>query len=189
MKIPVNLASEPFRRDRPILAASGTCAVLLTGLLCVLAFLIWSERSRAAETRVTVDRLSNELRSINAEQARLEGTLRQPANAEVLERSLLLNTLVERKSISWTRIFADLEGVTPFNVKIVQVRLPQINSHNEVTLDMIVAAQEPAPVIEFLKKLESSPLFGPATLHASQPPTQNEPLYRYRVSVDYAQKL
>jgi hypothetical protein len=189
MKIPLNLASDPFRRDRPMLMAYGACAILLTGLLSVLAFLILNERGRAKETRVTVDRLNNELRSINAEQARLDSTLRQPANAEVLERSLLLNTLVERKSISWTRIFADLEGVMPYNVRLIQVRLPQINSRNEITLDMIVGTQDPAPAIEFLKRLESSPLFGPATLHASQPPTQNEPLYRYRVSVDYAQKL
>jgi hypothetical protein len=189
MRIPINLSNDPFRKDRPMLMASGTCAVLLTALLCVLGFLVLSERGRAKETRLMVDGLNNELRSIGAEQARLDGTLRQPANAEVLQRSLLLNTLVERKSISWTRIFADLEGVTPYNVKIIQVRLPQINSHNEVTLDMIVGAQEPTPVFEFLKRLETSPLFGPTTVHASQPPTQNEPLYRYRVSVDYAQKL
>ena len=61
----------------------------------------------------------------------------------VLERSLLLNTLIERKSISWTKIFADLEGVMPDNVRLIQVRLPQINSRNEVLLDMVVGAQGP----------------------------------------------
>jgi len=155
----------------------------------VLALLVMGERGRARETRLAVNRLDGELRTISSEQSRLEGTLRQPANAEVLERSLLLNTLIERKSISWTQIFADLEGVKPYNVKIIQVRLPQINSRNEVTLDMIVGAQDPGPAIEFLKRLEASPLFGPPTLHASTPPTQNEPLYRYRITVDYAQKL
>jgi len=189
MKIPINLASDPFRRDRPILVASSVCAVLLTGLACVLAFLILGERSRARDTRLAVERLDTEMRAMSAEQSRLEATLRQPANAEVLERSLLLNTLIERKSISWTRIFADLEAIKPYNAKVIQVRLPQINSRNEVTLDMIIGAQEPGAAIEFLKRLEASPLFGPATLHASQPPSQNEPLYRYRVSVDYAQKL
>ena len=189
MKIPINLASDPFRHDRPMLVASTACAVVLTGLAVVLAFLIAAERGRARETRVAVDRLANELRTISNEQTRLEGTLRQPANAVVLERSLLLNTLIERKSISWTRIFADLEAVKPYNAKVIQVRLPQINSHNEVTLDLIIGTQEPPAAIEFLKRLEASPLFGPATLHASQSPSQNEPLYRYRVSVDYAQKL
>ncbi len=189
MRIPINLSSEPFRRDRPILFTSLVCAVLLTGLLGVLLFLIASERSRMKETRVAVDRLSTQLRAITTEQAKLESVLRQPANAEVLERSLLLNTLLERKSISWSKIFADLEGVLPHNVRLIQVRLPQINSRNEVLLDMVVGAKEPGPVIDFLKRLGDSPLFGTVYGHSSLPPTQNEPLYRYRVTVNYAQKL
>ena len=100
-----------------------------------------------------------------------------------------INTLLERKSIAWTKIYSDLGTVLPFNVKLIQVRLPQIDSRNRVSLDMIVGAQEPAAVIDFLKRLQESPLFGPMTLHSTQPPTQNEPLYRYRVSVNYAQKL
>ncbi|MGD1092391.1 MAG: hypothetical protein ABSB35_10415 [Bryobacteraceae bacterium] len=189
MRIPVNLSSEPFRRDRPMLLASTACAVILAGLLGVLLFLIVSERSRMKETRVSVDRLSTQLRNMTAEQAKLDGILRQPANAEVLQRSLLLNALVERKSISWTKIFSDLESVMPENVRIIQVRLPQINSRNEVLLDMTVGSKDPGPVIEFFKRLEKSPLFGAIEGHSSLPPSQNEPLYRYRVTVNYAQKL
>jgi hypothetical protein len=189
MRVPINLASEPFRRDRSMLAGSAACAVLLVGLLGMLVFLILGERDRAKVTREAVGRLEAQLASINKEQAQLDATLRQPANAEVLQRSMLLNALVERKAISWTRIFADLEGVMPYNVKLVQVRLPQINSHNEVTLDMVVAAQEPGPVLDFLRRLQASPLFGPVTLHNSQSPSPNQPLFQYRVSVDYAQKL
>jgi len=188
MRISVNLSSEPFRRDRPILFASAACAVLLTGLLGVLIFLVISERAQVKDTRVSVDRLSAELRQMNAEQAKLDATLREPANAEVLERSLLLNTLLERKSISWTRIFSDLEGVMPPNVRLISVRLPQINSRNEVLLDMVVGAKDPGPVIDFFKHLEESPRFGAIEGHSSLPPSQNE-LYRYRVTVNYAQKL
>jgi Tfp pilus assembly protein PilN len=189
MRIPINLASEPFRQDRPMVFAYTACTVILAALLALLGFLIASERTRMRETRSEVARLTDEVNKMTQQQAQLDGILRQPANAEVLERSLLLNTLVERKSISWTRIFADLESVMPNNVRLIQVRLPQINSHNQVSLDMTVGSQDPVPVIDFLKRLQASPLFGPATLHTSLPPTQNEPLYRYRISVDYAQKL
>ena len=65
------------------------------------------------ETRSEIARLSDQVESMSREEAKLEGILRQPANAEVLERSLLLNALVDRKSISWTRIFADLEACCP----------------------------------------------------------------------------
>ena len=85
MRIPINLASEPFRRDRPMLVASGACAVLLAVLLGVLMFLIVAERGRdAGDTRVAVDRLNAQLRDMTAEQAKLDAMLRQPANAEVL---------------------------------------------------------------------------------------------------------
>jgi type IV pilus assembly protein PilN len=189
MRVPINLASEPFRRDRAMVVASSVCAVLLTILLGGLTYLVIAERHRAASTRVAVARLSNEVRSMAAQQAKLDATLRQPANASILERSLLLNALVDRKSVSWTRIFADLEQVLPLNVRVIQVRLPQIDARNQVLLDMVIGAQGPGPVIEFLRNLQASPRFGPATVHNSASPTDNEPLYRYRVSVNYAQKL
>ena len=189
MRVPVNLSSEPFRHDRPMLLASAACAVLLSGLLGVLIFLMVKERERARENRIAVDHANSQLRSIAGEQAKLEAFLRQPVNAEVLERSVLLNELIERKSVSWTRIFSDVEGVLPINVKLISVRLPQINSRNQVMLDMVVGAKDPGAVIGFLKKLEESPLFGPAETHSSIPPSQNEPLFRYRVTVNYAQKL
>lgn len=189
MRIPINLSSEPFRKDRPILVASAACAVFLVALLSMLVFLIVNERSRAKDTRVAVNRLRTELKNAAIEQAKLDEVLRRPANAEVLQRSLLLNTLIERKSISWTRIFADLESVMPYDVRLISVRLPAINSRNEVLLDMIVGAKEPGAVIGFFRKLEASPLFGPIEGHSSLPPSQNEPLFRYRVTVNYAQKL
>jgi len=189
MRIPINLASEPFRKDRPIVAASAALSVILVGLLAVMVYLIASERTRMRDTRREIARYSAEVDSMTREQAKLDAILRQPVNAEVLERSLLLNALVDRKSISWTRIFSDLESVLPYNVRIIQIRLPQINTRNEVSLDMTVGTMDPAAAIVFMKKLEDSPLFGPATLHTSLPPSQNEPLFRYRISVDYAQKL
>jgi GAF domain-containing protein len=189
MRIQVNLASEPFRRDRPMLVASVACAAVLLALLGLLVFLILNERSRQTETRTAVAKLNSELRAVSIEQAKLDSTLHLPMNAEVLERSLLLNSLIQRKSISWTKLYADIEGVKPDNVRLIQVRLPQINSRNEVTLDMEVGAQSQGPVIEFLKRLQDSPLFGPTNLSRQSPPTQNEPLWRFRVTVSYAQKL
>jgi Tfp pilus assembly protein PilN len=189
MRIPINLASDPFRRDRPMLVASAACAVVLLLLVAGQIFLILGARSSARDVRVSVEQLDRRLRSINAEQARLEQTLRQPENSSVLERSLLLNSLVQRKSISWTKIFADLESVMPDNVKLIQIRLPQITTQQEVLLDMTVGSQEGPPVIDFLKRLQDSPLFGSVNVHSTAPPSQNQPLYQYRLSVNYAQKL
>ena len=188
MKIAVNLASEPFRRDRPMVVGSTVVAVLLSGLLDMLISLAIVERDRAKESRQMINRMEKQLATMATEQNRLEAILRQPQNAEVLDRSQFINSLLLRKGVSWTRIFADLEEVTPHNVRLMQVR-PQISGRNDLFLDMVVAAQTVEPVTNFLTKLETSPQFGTTTVHSWVPPSQTDPLFRYRVSVSYAQKL
>jgi type IV pilus assembly protein PilN len=188
MKIPINLASQPFRRDRAMLVASIAVGVLLVGTLGGLISLILVDRAQLADFRRDVSQLNAQTRAVKAEQARLDAVLRKPENAEVLERSVFLNTLLYRKGISWTRIFADLEKIVPHNVRILTIR-PFANAQNQVTLDMTVGAESPEPVIAFYRALEESPLFGAVSPHTSQPPTQADPLYRYRLTVNYAQKL
>ncbi len=185
IRISVNLASDPFRRDRPMLVASAAVGVLMLGVLAMLVTLSFFERDEVAETRQAIERYRKQLQVLSAEQTKVDAVLRQPQNAEVLERSLFLNALLSRKGISWTKIFSDLESVLPHNVRLIQVRL---NPQNQ-TLDMAVGAQGSEPVLDFLMRLEKSPLFGPAEVHSWLPPSQTEPLYRYRVSVKYVQKL
>ncbi|HYP13663.1 MAG TPA: hypothetical protein VEQ63_07050 [Bryobacteraceae bacterium] len=188
MRLPINLASEPFRRDRSMVVASAAVGVLLFGLLVMLVVLSASERSRAAESRDAIARVQKQKQVMAQEQARLEAVLRQPQNAQVLEQSVFINQLLGRKGVSWTKIFSDLEQVMPADVRLIQVR-PQVGGQNQLVLEMILAAQATEPVIGFLMKLEGSPQFGATNLQASLPPTQNEPLNRYRVTVNYAQTL
>jgi hypothetical protein len=189
IQVPINLASEPFRRDRQVLVASAALAVLLIVLLGWQLITINSKRHQSADIQVRINRLNGQLRTITGEQAKLNATLRKPENAEVLERSVFLNTLIDRKSISWTRIFADLEKVMPPTVRLVSVRLPEVDTQNEVQLDMLIGAKEVLPLIELVKRLEASPQFGPTNVQTSQPPSQTDPSYRYHVTVSYAQKL
>lgn len=184
----INLASEPFRKDRAILVASGILAGLLVILLAMLSVTIYKEREAARESRAKTAALERQLRAVQQEEAKLQAKLRDPVNESVLDRSVFLNALLLRKGISWTKLFADLAEVMPPTVRLVSVR-PFVTGDNRVQLEMIVGSQDPAPVIELLKHLEASTMFGNTALQADQPPSQNEPLFRYRVSVNYAQKL
>jgi len=188
MKVRINLSSEPFRRDRPMIVASATVAGMLAVLLIVLISLAVAERNRAKEARQALAKVDAQLRALNIDQNKLEAMLRNPQDAEVLDHSIFLNSLLLKKGISWTRIFADLEKVIPYNVRLVSIR-PQLNGTNDLLLEMVLGSQSPEPVIDMLTKMESSPIFGNNVIHTSQPPTQNDPFYKFRVSVDYAQKL
>jgi type IV pilus assembly protein PilN len=183
--VPVNLASEPFRRDRPLLLAALAGVALLAGTLVMQVSLGWVERGQRSELSASIGQAQEQLAKIRAERGKVESTLREPHNAAVFDYSVFLNGLLRRKGISWTRIFDDLEGVMPYNVRLVAVR-PQVDTENNIRLDMTVAAQEPQPVINMLMKLEGSPRFGATTIVTWTPPSQSEPLYRGRVNVNYA---
>jgi type IV pilus assembly protein PilN len=188
VRVPINLASEPFRRDRPLLVASIAAAVLLLGVFAMLVTLIVSASGHAVVVQREISQLQTMISRVAAQQAQLESVLRKPENAVVLERSVLLNALLTRKGISWTRLFDDLDKVMPHDVRLIIVR-PQVTGDNQVSLDMVVAAQSPDPVLTMFSKLSDSPQFGAPTIQARIPPSQTEPLLRYRVSVNYAQKL
>lgn len=188
MRVAINLASEPFRRDRPLIAGSIAVGVMLVGLLGMLIYLAAGERARAAEAREAIAKTETQLKIMQRERTQFENVLRQQQNADVLDRSVFLNDLLMRKGVSWTRIFSDLEKVTPHNVRLISVR-PQIRPNNDLTLDMVVGSQSAESILNFVMQLEASSVFGKTTVHTTLPPSQTEPLFRSRVSVNYVQKL
>ncbi|MBY0505784.1 MAG: hypothetical protein K2X03_17850 [Bryobacteraceae bacterium] len=184
----INLASQPFRRDRGVFVFSVAISAILLLLLIVLTGLAIQQRSQADDTRMAIGKLEKSTATQQIEIARLEGLLRQNENAAVVDRGLFLNTLIQRKAVSWTRVFSDLSGVLPADVRLVAVR-PQILGNNQVVLDMTLASATSRPVVNFLMKLEQSPIFGATTVLSWRPPSQNENVFVYRVTANYAQKL
>ena len=190
----INLASQPFRRERAENAAyAAGCAALVCSLL-VLVSLIIHGRSQARVLRREINAENRELRQLQKQEVQFSSVLSKPDNADVFARSVFLNELIARRAVSWTRVFQDLQSVMPSNVRLMGIRLPQVAAEqasevNHIQLEMTVGTDRPEAVIELLRHLQQSPLFGSAQLMTQNPPTQNDPLYKYRVSVSYAQKL
>jgi type IV pilus assembly protein PilN len=184
----INLATEPFRRDRLVIVASSVVAGVLVVLLAALISIALNDRRSMEASLSNLDSLNRQLAAVHAQQAKLDAQLRQPGNADVLERSQFINALLYRKGISWTKLFADLEKVVPPNVRIISVR-PQVDSQDQIYLDMVVGSESQPPVINLLTKFEASDLFGRTAVYGILPPSQTDPLFRYRLSVSYAQKL
>lgn len=190
----LNLASQPFRRERAQNAAYAIVCALLVCSLGVLVILMMHARSGAADLRRVIETENRQLRRYQREESQFATVLAKPQNADVFSTSVFLNELIARRAVSWTRVFGDLGTVLPSNMRLMGIRLPQIPTEDaagvsHLQLDMIVGAERPEALIDLLKKLQESSLFGAATVVTQQPPTQNDPLYKYRVTVAYAQKL
>jgi len=63
MKIPINLASQPFRRDRAVLAAFVAATLILLGTLGTLITLIVADRALLADVRTDVNSLNRQIRT------------------------------------------------------------------------------------------------------------------------------
>jgi type IV pilus assembly protein PilN len=188
LRAQINLATEPFQRDRLVLVASSAAAALLLATLILLTGMASADRRNMQAGLSELDQTQARLTGVQNAQRKLDLELRQTGNADVLERSQFINALLYRKGISWTRLFADLGKVMPPNVRVLSIR-PQVDTNDHIYLDMVVGSDTPKPVLELLGKFESSDLFGSTSLYGVIPPSQTDPSFRYRLSVSYAQKL
>ena len=188
MRIPINLASQPFRHNRALLIGSSLLAAILIATLVLLIQMARTDLHSTQEYRRQLATAQKQLEMIQKDQTAINRELLDPQKATVLEYSVLLNKMLLQKSISWNRIFADLEKVVPYNVRVLQIR-PQLDSRNRIYLQMVVGSDTQEHLAGFLQKLEASDKFGATMVTSIVPPSQTDPIFRYQLSVIYAQKL
>lgn len=188
MKINLNLATKPFGRSRLFWTASaiGGAALVLIAVSLVAAFV--QNREPPPEIQAAEARSTAEIRRLSSEEAKLRGELRDDDTINTIDRSHFLNQLLARKGISWTQTFSDLEKVLPPRVLMTQIR-PEVTFDNRVMLEMQVGAETPNDFIEFLVALEGSEVFGSPDVRGRVPPNENDPYYRFELTVRYEQEL
>jgi Tfp pilus assembly protein PilN len=101
--------------------------------------------------RAEADKVGEQTRSLNVKMTRIT------ANTKLSEVALL-NDLILKKSFSWTRVLATLEGLVPDDVRLVSLR-PFIDEHGKIYLNMNIRGRTLADANQFLRALENSKVF------------------------------
>lgn len=186
MRSSINLASRPFINYRPFVFTTALLALLalgLTALVVVKAVTTWQEQSRA---QARLHELSAQQARLVAEQAQLESELQASTTRELLERTRFLNGLIERKSLSWTELFFDLQDRLPPGVRILTLSR-SLRDDGRVEVDLRLGGQSAPAVIEFLRALEEGEKFREVTLHSQSREAGNGPdVIQAQVSAVYA---
>jgi hypothetical protein len=159
MNVRFNLASHPYENLRPRYVLAGMALVLVAVLA---ALLVSRERQQNAETRSITQqmaRFEQEMQDLAREQRELDEWLRRPEVQEIRDHSAFLNSLILRKSLSWTQMFLDLEKILPARAQVTSIQ-PRINRDRQPELAISVTADDMGPLVELLKNLESSSQFG-----------------------------
>lgn len=175
---PLNLASRPFRNER------------LPALLLVLGFTVAGAitvKHVLAIHRLLPGRtsgLAREVASLEGEGARLReqaGRLRapRPEHAAVAQWAML-KELVDRRTFSWSGLFAVLEQVLPAGVRLVSIS-PTVKD-GQMTLELTAVARSNEDALELIRVLEERPEFEDVLPRAR---TSNEAETEFRYTMRY----
>lgn len=147
---PLNLATQPFRNER--------LPVLLLGLatLAVLALTVQHALAVRELLPARTSGVRKEAAALDAESARLRAearSLRAPRTEPAgMAEWGLIKDLVDRRAFSWTLLFAHLESVLPYGVRLVSIG-PSVRK-GEVFIDVAAEARRPEDAREFVRRLE-----------------------------------
>jgi hypothetical protein len=138
---PLNLASQPFRNETLPAVLFAVAAVLLVALTVQHAFVVRGLLpARTSKLHTEVAALEAE-----AERLRAEGrTLKAPPPEDrVIAEWSVLKDLVDRRTFSWTGLFARLEQVLPREVRLIEIAPDVEQGHVSLS---ITAVARPAQV-------------------------------------------
>jgi type IV pilus assembly protein PilN len=165
MRLAINLASQPYevaqqykRRLTIAIGALGVVAVLLVGYILYQRAHTRSINRQLAAVQAQINQLENE-------EAQARAILNKPANRVIADQSDFLNELFARKSLSWTRIFAEMEKIVPADLHVVSMK-PEYTKTNDLVLHVVVATDSRDRAVELVRHMEKSNHFRQAQVVA-----------------------
>ena len=172
-ELDLNLSTRPFPRYRLIntALALGLAGLLIISAWQAVGFVRYSRLARRLQPAEIDARVEAE--SLGKQVAEVESRLDRPEATAKLNEIGFLNHLIARKSLSWTRLFGDLENLVPNNVHLVALR-PDIGANGAITLQIELQARSVADASEFIHRLEKSPVFQNITVSNEQRLERNE---------------
>jgi Tfp pilus assembly protein PilN len=159
----LNLSTRPFK---PYRAVNLGLLILLFVLIAISAGQVYTYQQNsalAASIRGNQQRLKEESERLTKELQVLNIKMYSGNAAAKISQVEILNQILLRKSFSWTKVFANLEQVIPENVYLLNLR-PFVDEQGKMGLNITFRGRSFADGHEFVRTLESSPIFADIAL-------------------------
>jgi type IV pilus assembly protein PilN len=163
MRLDINLATRPYEDAREFWGRWGLGVGLLALLTIGLLGMTVRGWINAGRDRHSIAQIEQQIADRDKERAADQAILDMAANRSTRDQSQFLNGLIQRKAFSWTRVFEDLERVTPSNLHVVALH-PELNEQNQLQLDMTVACDTRSAAVDLVHRMEGSTHFQQAQL-------------------------
>jgi type IV pilus assembly protein PilN len=165
MRLNINLATKPYEDVGKFLARWGMLTVLLAVLTAGLLFTAVSNYRNSKTLNTQIEDRKQKIEALERDRSNAIETLGRPENKTVATASRFFNDAFQRKSLSWTRIFMDLERMMPTGLHVVSIT-PEMNKDNQLGIRLLVGGSSHDKAVELVHRMEESSTFKKAQLHS-----------------------
>lgn len=165
MRLNVNLATRPYEDVGRFLLRWGSLTLALALVTVGLVYYSIHNWRESSDVNRQIARMHDEMNRLDQAREAAIATLNQPENKAVADQSKFLNNVIQRKALSWTRIFMDLERIMPNQLHVVSIT-PELNQQNQLLIHLQVAGESRDRAIDLVRRMEESPTFRQAQLHS-----------------------
>lgn len=173
MRLNINLATKPYEDVGKFLTRWGMLTVLLAILTAGLLFTAVSNYRNSRTLNTQIEDRKQKIEALERDRTNAIETLARPENKTVVGTSRFFNDAIQRKSLSWTRIFMNLERIMPNDLHVIAIT-PELNKDNQLGLRLMVGGSSHDKAVELVQRMEESSTFRKAKL-LSETMAQNAP--------------
>jgi Tfp pilus assembly protein PilN len=152
-----NLSTRPFYNERAVHWAIGVAFAAIVALTVFNVTRVVSLSARQGTLSAEVQREESRIQQLNAQAAKVRGSIDQKALARVIASAKEANAIIDSRTFSWTELFNHLEDTVPTGVMLTSVRPRIIKDELHVTLTVL--GREVEQIDEFIEKLEATGAF------------------------------
>jgi Tfp pilus assembly protein PilN len=158
MRLNINLASQKYEDVRQFYVRWSVAIGLSALLMLVLIGLAWRNFSNSSESGQRIKQLQAEIDGLQKQRAAAEAISNLPENHDVTEQKNYWNRQINRRQLSWTQLFNDLQRIMPARAFLSSVH-PEITLDNRLKLTLVVMGDTHENGLELQKKMEKSERF------------------------------
>lgn len=181
MIIRSNLASAPIKNYSLFLLG---CIFLG---IAVIVFTLWnlaslsSSYTKSAELKQAIANQQAQLQNSESKTKDLQSRIARIKTPAFVAETEFMNNAIKRRTFSWTALFDHFEEVLPPTVKMISI-VPMVSEEN-IAINLEMAGQSLADMLELVRLLERDPQFGQVTLKGERTGEGNQILFS--ISLNY----
>lgn len=158
MRLNINLASQKYEHVRQFYVRWSVAIGLSALLMLVLIAMAWRNFSNSSESNQRSKQLQAEIAALQKQRAAAEAISNLPENHDVTAQKNYWNKQINRRQLSWTQLFNDLQRIMPARAFLSSVH-PEVTLDNRLKLTLVVMGDTHENGLELQKKMERSERF------------------------------